>query len=241
MDVITPARETHVEAATAQLDWAQRQNVRRLALISFFCVHVYAALYAFMVLTQLGSYASDPSLATDVYADYVRAGCFIFLGVVALGVAVLTLAAALARSVAPVARSRAGLYALCIVGVSDWLAALFPDDAPGALPTTAGTIHTVAALAALLCAATAPLLFARGFRNDARWRGYAAVSFILGVLAIAALIYALVALGFPAVATSLGVFSTAAVPLAAVTLLWVLLTTLRVRSTIQLERLGKGI
>lgn len=219
-------------AAPARLDWQRRRHVRTLALIAAACVLWYAATHAFLLLAQLGPYASDPSFATDVYIDYVRDGCFIVFGLAALGVGTLTLAAALSRTVSAAGRSRTGLYLLCVAGVCDLFAAVCSDDPPGSPLSAGGTFHTVATLAAMLCVAVAPLLFARGFRRDTRWRGYAGVSFALGALALAALVVALVALGIPALATSLGVFSPAAAPFAALTLLWLLLTALHLRRAI---------
>lgn len=232
MATTTPTQQTDTGTTTVALDWQQRQNVRNLALVSIICTLWYAGISAFMLLPQLSSYASDPSFTTTIYLDYYHAGFFIFLGYLALGGSALTLAGALSRAVSAAGRSRAGLYLLCLVSIGYLLIALFPDDAPDGPVSARGTVHTVAALVALVCTAVAPLLLARGFRNDAHWRGYASISLVLGVLAVAALIFALVRLGFPVVTTSLGVFSVAAVPLAVVTLLWLLLTALRVRRTI---------
>lgn len=228
----TSAQRTGSDVTAVKLDWQLRWLVRTLAAVTLVCVLWYAVTHAFMLLAQIGLYASNPSLATDVYLNYVRAGCFIFFGLAALGVGTLTLAAALARTVSDAGRSRAGLYLLCVAGVCDLLAAIFPDDAPGDLISISGTFHTVSTPAAMLCIAAVPLLFARGFRRDARWHDYASVSLALGVLAVAALLYAGVALGLPAVASAPGVFSFAAAPFAASTLLWLLLTALYMRRTI---------
>ena len=231
----TPSQQTDTGATTVKLDWQQRQNVRSLAFVSVICTLWYAATSAFMLLPQLSSYAADPtdlSFATTIYIDYIRAGFFVFLAYLALGTAILTLAGALSRAVSAAGRSRAGLYLLCLVSAGYLLVALFPDDAPGGPVSASGTVHTVAALVALACIAVVPLLLARGFRNDARWRSYASISLVLGGLAVATLIFALVRLGFPTITLSLGVFSLAALPFAVVTLLWLLLTALRVRRVI---------
>lgn len=219
-------------AAPVQLDWKQRQTVRGLALLAVGGVLLYAVTSAFMLLAWLSPYASDPSFATSIYIDDVRFGCFIFFGLAALGAGILALAAALSRVLSGAARTRAGLYLLCVAGVCGLCSALIPDDAPGSPLSSAGTFHVVATLSAMLCIAVAPLLFARAFRRDTLWRGYAVVSFVCGVLAVVALAVAMLALGLPAAATSVGVFSLAAAPFAAVTLVWLLLTSLYMRRVI---------
>lgn len=232
MATTTPTQRSDTDGATVKLDWPQRQNVRGLAIVSIICTLWYAATSALLLLPQLSPYAGDPSFATTIYIDYIRAGFFIFLGYLALSGGALALAGALSRAVAPVGRSRAGLYLLCLVSMGYLLAALFPDDAPGGPVSASGTVHTSAMLVALVCTAVAPPLLARGFRNDARWRGYAGASFALGALAVATLVFAVVRLGLPDVTTSLGVFGPAAALFAVASLLWLLLTALRIRHVI---------
>lgn len=235
MATTTPTQQSATDGATVKLDWQQRQNVRGLANVSIICTLLYAATSALLLLPQLRSYPpypGDPSFAITIYIDYIRAGFFIFLGFVALSGSALALASALSRAVAPVGRSRAGLYLLCLVSMGYLLAALCPDDAPGSPVSASGTVHTIAMLVALVCTAVAPLLLARGFRNDARWRDYAGASFALGALAVVALVFAVLRLGLPDVTTSLGVFGPAAVLFSIVSLLWLLLTALRIRRVI---------
>lgn len=236
METTTQAREMQIASAAerpAHLDWPQRQIVRGLALFAFICFLCYAATHAFMLLAQLSPYAADQGFATNVYIDYVRAGCFIFAGMAALGAGAVALAGALARALPASARSRLGLYLLCIVGVCQVFAALFADDAPNGPTSSAGTIHTAAALVALLAIAVAPLLLARGFRHDSRFRAHAIVCFVLGGLAVVALVYALIAVGFPVISTSLGLFSPESAPFMALTLLWLALTALQVRRVVR--------
>jgi hypothetical protein len=131
----------------------------------------------------------DWSPAEAMISHYVhapRGGWLVPLGTLSMAIAsgMLTwLAAAYTRG------SRAGLALLGVWAAGLLVAGVFPTDPPGRWdqpPTTAGTLHGVAALLAVAALPTAAVVLSRVWRRDPRWHPVAGGLAVTAALAAAA-------------------------------------------------------
>jgi len=115
------------------------------------------------------------------------------LGLFVVGVGGLAIVFGLAREIAPAARSVAGLILLGVWALAQPVGAVFPIDAPGASPTLAGTIHSMAGLS-FLAAVFGMLLVSRRLSADTRWVAFAHSALLLacGGVAAAVVLYILI-------------------------------------------------
>lgn len=195
-----------------------------LASIAWFCL----SLVALHLLRP-----DVPPLARGI-SHYANGpyGFLLTVASVVLGVGGITLVLGLYRSVAPSAGSRVGLVLLGVWGVATALAGIFPIDAPGAPPTIAGAIHSLAGLN-FLCAVGATLLLARRFRQDDRWAAFArpAVVVARAVLVAAIALYILIE-----PLSTLGLGGLAQRVYWATLLVWLAVTALRLRAIAATQR-----
>jgi len=84
------------------------------------------------------------------------------------------------------------LFGLAAVGIL--LAALFPIDPTGQIPSTAGRVHRAAASATFALELAALFVFSLAFRRQRRWRRQQAVSLVLSVSAAVAVTVFVIAL-----------------------------------------------
>ena len=128
--------------------------------------------------------ALSPSNEAVSYYVHGNHGWLLTIGLIALGIASLTLTAALRRATGG-SGARAGRWLLGIWSVGVLLGGVFPADPAGnwsAPPTLPGMIHGNAAMVAFLALPVAALFLARSFRHDPRWKRSAR---LLSVLAVA--------------------------------------------------------
>jgi hypothetical membrane protein len=145
-------------------------------------------LIGFAVADLINPDWSPAEAMISYYVHAPRGGWLVPLGLLVMAVASGTLtwlAAAYTRG------DRAGLALLGVWAAGLLVAGVFPIDAPGQWdrpPTTAGTLHGVAALLAVATLPAAAVVLSRVWRRDPRWRpvaGGLAVTAALSVVASA--------------------------------------------------------
>jgi hypothetical protein len=115
------------------------------------------------------------------------------LSLFAVGIGGFAVVLGLTRELVPAARSVTGLVLLGLWAVAQPVGAVFRIDAPGAIPTLAGTIHSLAGLS-FLAAVFGTLLVSRRLSADARWVSFAPSAVLLawGGVAAAVVLYILI-------------------------------------------------
>ncbi len=99
----------------------------------------------------------DPMRYGLSFYAHSRFGFLIDLAIVLMGVSAITLALALWPA-KPSTAGRLGLLLLMAFGVTEFVAGFFPVDAPGASPSLAGSIHSIAGYNFLLVVAAVLLV-----------------------------------------------------------------------------------
>jgi hypothetical membrane protein len=125
---------------------------------------------------------------THELSDYANGpyGWLMTVGFLGLGLGSLLLVWIVARGHDAGLLSRATLVLLGVWGAARFLAAFFPDDLPGAVPTVHGRIHNVLGALAFFSVSIAMILASRSFRREPRWSSLSRLSLVLGVLALIA-------------------------------------------------------
>ena len=152
-----------------------------------------------------------------------RYGYVMTIAFFALGLGSLALALGIRRGVAPSRAKSAGSFLLGIFGIGVFLAGIFPTDLQGSPATTAGTIHDTASLISFVVLISAIFLNSRGFKRDLAWTSYHAASLVMGFAALVTFVLFFISFN----SGWLGIGQRA---FAAVILLWLLSTGVRLRS-----------
>jgi hypothetical membrane protein len=125
---------------------------------------------------------------THELSDYANGpyGWLMTVGFLGLGLGSLLLVWIVARGHDAGLLSPVTLVLLGAWGAARFLAAFFPDDLPGAVPTVHGRIHNVLGALAFFSISIAMILASRSFRREPRWSSLSKLSLVLGVLALIA-------------------------------------------------------
>lgn len=129
----------------------------------------------------------DVSPIARVTSEYAvgRYGFLMTSAYFVFGMALLALGAGLRRSLSSATTTTAGIAALFLAAVATATAGLFPVDVGAARPvTTTGWTHRIAAIVAFASMTAGPLLLARQFRLDPRWRDLAWIGAVTGVVGL---------------------------------------------------------
>ena len=141
----------------------------------------------------------------------------------ARGLALLALAIGLYQGVSPPGRSSAGIVLLCLSGVATLVTGIFRTDLKGALQTTSGNIHIIAALVTYIGLAAAFILLSQRFRHDPQWKSFRGLALALALAALVGLVVFLGASGTELAGLFQRIYTL-------LFLIWLLLTASRLRS-----------
>ena len=220
-----------IERPASLTDKAQARAVwtRRLAAVTIIGLAAYVAI---VVITQLlpPHYNVIRTAESDLAVG--RFGWLMTSAFVVRGALSLALVAALTLATHRVARSRLGLWLIGLWGAGALLLAVFPRDLPGATRTAHGGIHALVALVAFFAVGLGELLVSRRIAALEGWRSFASGVRRLALVALAACVVAVAALGL-SVAGSGGLGSFDGLlerVFLGLVLLWMLLVAVRLRS-----------
>ena len=159
-----------------------------------------AALFV-VILVTLHLLRPDLGFASDYVSDYANGpyGGWFAAALLAHGLGNLALATGLGLGVAPSRRGLVGSALLAVAAVGILVAAVFATDPEGALPTTAGRIHSLAAAAAFPVEVVALVLLARAFAASRRWSRLTSAAAGVAGLALAWLAVAVARGGAPGI------------------------------------------
>ena len=188
-------------------------------------VGIAGTAFFILAVTALHFLRPDYNPVTRFISEFAvgRYGYVMTIAFFALGLGSLALALGIRGGVAPSRAKSAGSLLLGMWGIGVFLAGIFPTDLQGSPATTAGTIHNTASLISFVVLIAAIFLSSRGFKRDLAWTSYHAPSLVMGFAALVTFVLFFISF------TSgwLGIGQRA---FAAVILLWLLSTGVRLRS-----------
>lgn len=149
-----------------------------------------ASTYFVTAIVLLHTLRPDVSAAASVTSEYAIGpyGFLMTSAYFAFSIALVALAAGLARELSDPARGLSGIALLLLAALATATAGVFPVDVGAPRPVTpTGWTHRIAAIIAFASMSLAPLLLTRPFRRHPGWEDLAWIGRIAGVTGLAGL------------------------------------------------------